>query len=179
MDKDSQDPIGAMTGVILKHVYFLNPKLSKFVITGFFMSRNMEFGYLIKDDKGYVHFPKTFLYKIDGIDKAVKKKRNVCLSFDDNCHIRIDCGSNHQYIYISDGENTVSLDEEEWDLFLKSSLNFHSDWYEIFEGKIKRYITYFSSDIDSYTFDLPVFTVSHQINKDITLWKLSSNSNHL
>lgn len=113
-------PINVITGIFLKSVFFLNPELSKCVITGIFKDRDNSLGVLINGRKGNIFLSYEIFCQLcdrfNEITIALSSKTQYSIGE----HLQVINVFGNQYACISDGRHSLTLDFKEWDQFIKS-----------------------------------------------------------
>jgi len=119
-----KEPLNLLTGVFLKSVYFLDPELIKCLIVGLFKSRNYNLGLAFKGRKGAVFWPfETFIQFVPDFNKvtvAIETKGKLVLEAGSGESIKVCMICGKPFVFLYDGEHSLSLNFKEWNLFLNN-----------------------------------------------------------
>jgi len=116
-----KESLNLLTGVFLKSVYFLDPELSKCLIVGLFKNRDYGLGLAVKGRKGSVFWSiDTFDYfapRFNEISVALWSKGKLEIKSETGEIIKLCNVFGNTYVFLFDGEHSLSLNSEEWSLF--------------------------------------------------------------
>lgn len=171
------EPINLITGVFLKSVHFLDPDLTKCIVSGIFKNRDNSLGVLIKGRKGVV------FWSYDSFCQLIDRFNEVTLAFLGNYQyvVTVDTGDlikvnsifGQQYACVSDGEHSLALNRNEWDQLVKFIPLIGRSLLELFylEDIIKVFINQVLADTETCTEQLPPH-VADRLFGEVSLWKL-------
>jgi hypothetical protein len=166
--------------IFLKSVYFLDPDLSKFVVTGIFKDRGNILGILFKEKNRSVFWSyNSFSQLCDRFNEITlgflnKKQTVVHLETGEGIVALNWFGS--QYARISDEKHFVSLKATEWHQFIKNIPLIGRELLELFylEEIIQVFINQYLSGSEPVTEQLPPYT-SDRLYNELSLYKLCAN----
>ena len=178
-----KEPINVLTGVFLKSVYFLDPDLTKCILTGVFANRDNSLGVLVKGRKGCVFWSfgtfEELVVHFNEITVAIEKKTPL--------HVKAQSGEGdikfyqvfgHQYIYISDGEHSIALNALEWHMLVNNLPLVFSSLHELnlSHSLIQQCIDHFDDKLWSNAFkDLISIEIGERLVNEISLFKRYPN----
>jgi hypothetical protein len=142
----AKEPLNLLTGVFLKSDYHLNNDLSKCVVTGIFKNRNNSLGILFKGRKGCVYWSyDAFCHlaiRFNDVTIALEGKNQYSFKVDTGENIRVNMIIGNQYAYVSDGEHSITLNQNEWCMFINNLPLIYTSLRELFynEDVIRTFI---------------------------------------
>jgi len=166
-----------MTGILLKSVYFLDPDLSKYVVTGIFKDKGNSLGILFKDKKRSVFWSydvfKQLSDRFNEITLGLLDKKQTLVLLDTNESIVALNWFGSHYARVSDGEHYIALKAAEWHQFIKNIPIIGRELLELFylEEIIRVFIDQFLTGSEPVADQLPPYT-SDRLYGELSLYKL-------
>jgi len=177
----AKEPINLLTGVFLKSDYHLDNDLTKCVVTGIFKNRGNSLGILFKGRKGCVYWSYDAFCQLatrfNDVTLAVEGKTQFSFKVDTGEDIRVNMIFGHQYAYVSDGEHSVTLNQNEWCMFVNNLPLIYTSFRELFynEDVIRTFIDRVIADEEECTdHQLSSLTAERLVN-EISLYKRWAN----
>lgn len=177
-----KEPINLLTGVFLKSVYFLTN--DKYVIVGMFKNRGDTLGVLFKGVKGLVLWSydvfNKFAVDFDKITAALEGKSKLHVKSDTGEDIKVGKVFGIPYVFLYDGERTISLTNEEWVQFVNNLPLIRTELTALFmnENLLRLYIAELveseEGEVVTPSNDLPT-PVVNRLSDEIALYKRRLN----
>lgn len=170
----SKEPINLLTGVFLKSDYHLDNDLTKCVVTGIFLNRGL--GILFKGRKGCVYWSYDAFCQLathfNDVTLALEGKNQYSFKVDTGEDIRVNMVFGHQYAYVSDGEHSITLNQNEWCMFINNLPLIYISLRELFyrDDLIKECINQVLSGVNECTDQLPTL-IAERLFNEISLYK--------
>ena len=169
-----KETINLLTGVFLKSCYFLDVDLTKCVVTGIFKNRGL--GLLFKGRKGCVFWPYDAFCELatrfNEVTLALEGKTQFSFRVDTGEDIRVNMVFGHQYAYVSDGEHSITLNRNEWCMFINNLPLIYMSLRELFTNQdtIQTFIDQLLADGEQHTDQLPSL-INERLFNEIALHK--------
>ena len=169
-----KEAINLLTGVFLKSSYFLDAELTKCVVTGIFKNRGL--GILFKGRKGCVFWSYDafceFATRFNDVTLVLEGKNQFSFRVDTGEDIRVNMVFGHQYAYISDGEHSITLNQNEWCMFINNLPLINVSLRDLFINQdiIQAFIDQLLADGEQHTDQLPSL-INERLVNEIALHK--------
>lgn len=171
-----EEPLNLMTGVFLKSVYFLDPELTKCIVTGIFKNRGNTLGVLIKGRKGCVFWTYDAFSQLhvlfNKITLAIAEQKQLQIKLDTGEDVKINNVFGLTYTCVSDGKHSVALNSSEWHVLINNLPLVYNSMRDLFyfEDLIKEFICQTLVNTDYYCELLPSL-VSERLYNEVALLK--------
>lgn len=139
------EPIDVLDGIFLRRVFFLNEHYSKSVTIGIFKNRNYSLGVMFKGKHDYIYWTfdmfNQFYVNFNIVSKALLENKMLNLNIDENS-VKVLTVYEIPHVFINSGDNTLTLNAEEWSQFVSILPQVQLELRELFyeEDLIKQFL---------------------------------------